>query len=356
MSWSFFSHRSRSLVLTLCLIASGCSLLGHKSESYLDARISPPLEIPADLDDSTISDLMAVPVATSTRNPLREDHGVPRPGQLLARGATDPVKIQKLGERRWLVVAEAPSSIWPKVVQFLADNGVGIQEERPSEGYLRSVDVSVSRSGRYRDAVRRIISESDQRARTVELRLEVEQGIHDGFTEVHMRYLYASPPPAVAWPGASSNSDVERALLLELGAYLKSDLDRVAFSIRGQEISARPKAWLTKEDDAGPPVLRLRLDYGRAWAMVVSAFANAEVNVTDADREKATMSVDMERVLLEGGSRGLFSFLGGGGEEELQIRFKPWREGFDVEVYQGEAPAPDELGQKVLVLIREYAS
>jgi hypothetical protein len=35
---------------------------------------------------------------------------------------------------------------------------------------------------------------------------------------------------------------------------------------------------------------------------------------------------------------------------------KPWREGYDVSVFQGEVPAPDELGQRVLLLIREYAT
>ena len=341
--------------IAFCVVAGGCSLvgLGGNDDGYLDARVAPPLEVPTDLDDSTIMDLMVVPpLATMQRRP--RDNDVPQPGQLTNRGAIDPVKLQKLGQRRWLVIAEAPSSIWPKVIQFLRDNGVRVVEEVPPDGYLRTEEVSVARGARYRDVVRRIITELDQRARAVELRMQIEQGIRDGFTEVHIRYLHSADAPLVGWPEHSTGIEVEEKLLLELGGYLRADLDRRAHSKLGREISSQPKAWLAKEGGR-PSVLRLRLDYGRAWAMVASAFSNAEVDVTDADRDNAIMFVDVERDFLEGHSRGLFRPFGGG-SEELEIRLEPWPGGFDVAVYQGEAPAPEELGELVLVLIRDFAT
>ena len=339
-------------ILVLCVLAAGCSLVGlGGTEGYMDARVAPPLEVPAGLDDSSISDLMVVP-STSSLGRLSGEQEVPRPGQLIARGATDPVKVQKLGERRWLVITEAPRSVWPKVIQFLADNGVAPVEEVPTEGYIRSGEFTISRGRRYRDAVRQIVADSDRSARRVELRLRIEQGNRDGHSEIHIRYLDASDAPLFGWPEKSRNIDVEDALLMELGAYLKGDLDRVAVSMLAQEISTKPKAWLAK-DGTSPSVLRLRMDYNRAWAMVVSAFANAEVNVTDSDRDNAVMLVDMERDLIEGES-GFFNWFSG--SEELEIRLKPWREGYDVAVFQGEVPAPDELGQRVLLLIREYAT
>lgn len=339
-------------ILVLCVLAGGCSLVGlGGTGGYMDARVAPPLVVPAGLDDSSISDLMVVPGASS-RARLSGGHTVPRPGQLIARGATEPVKVQKLGERRWLLITEAPRSVWPKVIQFLADNAVAPVEEVPSEGYIRSLEFTMVRGRRYRDAVRQIVADSDRSARRVELRLRIEQGIRDGHSEIHLRYLDASDAPLFGWPERSRNVDVEVALLMELGRYLKDDLDRVAVSMLAQEISTKPKAWLAK-DGSSPSVLRLRMDFNRAWAMVVSAFANAEVNVTQSDRDNAVMLVDMERDLIEGES-GFFNWFSG--SEELEIRFKPWREGYDVAVFQGELPAPDELGQRVLLLIREYAT
>ncbi len=342
----------RSIFL-LCVLAGGCSLigLGGDKNGYVDAQVAPPLEVPSDLDDSTISDLMVVPMATAQPRSSRS-YKVPRPGQLIARGSTEPVKIQKLGERRWLVITEPASSVWPKVKQFLRDNGVAPVEESPSEGYIRTAQFSVARGRGNRDAVRQIVADSDRSARRVELRVRIEQGIRDGNSEIHIRYLDASNAPLFGWPESSRNIDVEEALLTELGIYLKDDLDRVAVSMLAQDISTKPKAWLEK-DGEGPSVLRLRMDYNRAWAMVVSAFANAEVNVTDSDRDNAVMLVDMERDLIEGES-GFFDWFSG--SEELEIHLKPWQEGYDVTVFQGEGPAPDELGQRVLLLIREYAT
>jgi outer membrane protein assembly factor BamC len=187
----------------------------------------------------------------------------------------------------------------------------------------------------------------------VELRLRIEQGIRTGHSEIHLRYLYSTDAPSSEWPEQSSNTDVEAALLLEIGRYLKDDLDRVAFSKLAQEISTQPKAWLERRG-AEPSVLRLRLDFGRAWAMVVSALANAEVNVTESDRDSAVMSVDMERDLLEGDEGGFFNWFSG--SEQLVIRLKPWREGFDVGVFQGDAPAPNEISERVLLLIQDYAT
>ena len=41
------------------------------------------------------------------------------------------VRMQRLGDRNWLVIPEAPTTAWPKMKQFFADNGVVLADDRP---------------------------------------------------------------------------------------------------------------------------------------------------------------------------------------------------------------------------------
>ena len=50
----------------------------------------------------------------------------PLPGTIYAADNRGEIRIQRLGDRIWLVVPEPPTTVWPKIKQFLADNGVAV--------------------------------------------------------------------------------------------------------------------------------------------------------------------------------------------------------------------------------------
>ncbi|MDP5052459.1 MAG: outer membrane protein assembly factor BamC, partial [Congregibacter sp.] len=118
------------------------------------------------------------------------------------------------------------------------------------------------------------------------------------------------------------------------------------------------KAELSTASD-GQPILRLNLDFDRAWASVTQALDNAEVSVTDLDRSEGVLYVDLPESLLSGEPerRGLFGGKRKGSMRAMQIRVTPYdKGGYQVRaVDKTAAPIEPERAREVLNLIREYA-
>ena len=96
---------------------------------------------------------MAIPQVSSAQRHVNFEGGAPRPEAIYAREEAEGVKIQKLGDQRWLLIPQPPAVVWPKVKQFFADNGVAIELEQPQTGRIDTEWLTVS-SNAARDVVR----------------------------------------------------------------------------------------------------------------------------------------------------------------------------------------------------------
>ena len=112
------------------LLGSGCSLLSDdrglvvdRSKEYTTVEEHGPLKVPDGLEPAAESAAFALPEIINTNGAIFPDRA-PRPQPIYADDRNKGVKIQKLGDRRWLVIGERPAIVWPKVKQFLAENGV----------------------------------------------------------------------------------------------------------------------------------------------------------------------------------------------------------------------------------------
>ena len=130
--------RTLAVVLMGCLIA-GCSWMRpgeegiflNPKDDYLDAYQHPELEVPEDLPEIGDSDPFPIPPTEVAENPQFYPNRPPLPDAIYANDKRDEVRIQRLGTRRWLVIPEEPTTVWPKLKQFLADNGVAVPWENP---------------------------------------------------------------------------------------------------------------------------------------------------------------------------------------------------------------------------------
>lgn len=366
---------SRMFLLLLALTA-GCSWMNDdkgifvdKSDDYLLVRENKPLDIPPGLDPTRVQDPFPIPQITDRLRPEYYPRRPPRPDAIYSNDNRDEVRIQRLGDRRWLVIPEPPTTVWPKVKQFLAENGVPLDWESPGDGRIDTQWLDVTAPSR--DVIRQVIRDGKS-ADSLEggrdrLLLRVEPGLRERTSEVHVRYEnteFAAPSAAdvVDLTSVPSHSaQIEQEELTELGAYIAARVAEQTVSMVAQEIGAGVKSYLDI-DTGGDPVLRLRLDRERAWATLGQSLSRANVEVTDANEDtgvyRIALPADLDVEAKKPGLLGrMFSF-GGDDLRDLELKLLPGQDGgFVVSALDADGNALDrEFSQQVLVLIREYAS
>ena len=382
MIWNRFSIvRTAIIIFLLPTLAVGCGWFGKNQpeekdpNDYLQAKPVADLRVPADLPSKPGLDPFPVPEIPPQTNPSFYPQRPPLPDAMYANDNRNEVRIQRLGGRAWLAIPEPPTTAWPKIKQFFADNGVAFAFEDPEEGRLNTVWLALDSEG-YRDVVRATMLGVKQAEGLVNgkdrLLIRVEQGLQPTATEVHLRHdndqQGSQITGAVAGLSAitSDSNDAENKLLSEIGAYIAARVAESTVSRVAQEIGSGAKTELIRNAD-GHPVLRLFLDRGRAWATLGQSLRNAEVvevAVLEQSSETASIQVLLPQSLF-GGDRSVgvlcrLTFSCSGADDvsvTLRMTPSPQSEVFDVLVFDGEAPLADnDLAQQILVLIREYAA
>jgi outer membrane protein assembly factor BamC len=365
--------RGFSLLLLLLSIA-GCGwynddkgIFVNREDDYIDTVERRPLIIPSDLEEEQVQDPLPLPPANTILNAEFYPEEPPRPDAIFASDNRDEVRIQRLGSRRWLVVPEGATTVWPKVRQFLAENGIRIAWENPRVGRIDTQWLEIG-DGNYRDVVRSVISDMRQEVGISRgkdrVLLQVEQGLRERSSEIHLRYQNTGLDPNAQDEIGDLNSvpsqalEIETELLNEVGAYIASKVSEQSVSRVAQVISAGVKSEVTR-DSSGEPVLALRLDYDRAWATIAQALNRANVEVLELDQQVGTYHVLIPDDVFTGGTSGwLDGLFGGGREYDLLLRFKKTGDNrYYVSVADptGE-PVERALSQEVLTMIREFSS
>ena len=362
-----------SMTLVGTFLVAGCSLLGKDravfgstKNDYLDAKEAPAsLIVPEDLDATAVRDSWPIPVIEL--RPLQKvfPDKAPMPTALWGREDDSSIRIKKLGERRWIVVGETPDQVWPVVKQFLADNGVGIAGQRAEEGLIFSEALKVE-DEEYADVVRAVLRSTKRGTGSFDgidqILFRVEQGIRRGSAEVHVRHVNKKTSlDKIDWPEKSSTVSIEAELVNELGAYFAAGLVQPSVSIVGRQISTGSKAAVVR-DDKGYPVLHLNVDFDRAWATVGQALERSEMNVTALHRDEGYFEVDIDPEILTGESEGLFRRMIPGqsdrySDHSVIVRIDAVENGHDVNVRSLKGgPVSVELGEQILVMLREFAA
>ena len=362
--------RMPGLVLGAALLLPGCGwLMGDdgyfrdREGDYRDERPRPPPVVPMDLRADTIGDAMFIPEVPGMDGYLAQaDFELPRPASLFAREEDRGVRIQRFGGESWVVAPDPPSLVWPRLLQFLADNGVSVEREVPRDGLLETQWVEIS-GERYRDVVRTILVEEGADLPLHRFKVEVGQAVRRGATEISLVHLGATEAEhAREWPERSTNPRVAETLLNELAGYLAAEVGQGGISLRAQSIATQPKAEVVAPRDE-PPALRLRLDYDRAWATIGTALNNAEIQVLESDSATGNYQVRFDESALRGEEPGWFRRTFSFGDparrgDLLTLRLQPASEGFALEVFDrdGNARVDRDTAEQVLLVVREFAS
>ena len=331
--------------------------------SYLDAKTTPELYIPPHMDHGIIVDSWVVPEIQD--RPLAKvfPSGAPRPVAIVGESNPDLVRIRKLGERTWMVVQRTPETVWPVIKQYLEEDGVALRVEDATQGLLISdaLELEGAQAGTIQSMVANGKENSSPEAGTDWVAVRVENGIRPGSAEVHLRYVLepelASDPQ---WPQVSSDVAIEQAILTAFAQYDAGGRVEPTVSSVGRQISLQTKAEVTL-DEEGFPLLRLNVDFERAWATVAGAIRNAELEITSTDVDRRIFNIAVSKEALGDKQGGIFRKLMPGSSEDekrlVQVRVEEDGVGFNVRLFrEGETSMSIDLAQQILSLLREYAA
>jgi outer membrane protein assembly factor BamC len=297
------------------LSTSGCSSLfgdeGYfrdRGDDYLRTDVIEPMKLPEGVLSTRVSDLYAIPAVQKSTFEEVAEFEVPRPQALSANAFTDKVKIQKLGDSRWILINVNPSQAWPKVRQFLAANGLSVSNTDATNGLIETAWLKFKDDEGSRD----------------KYRLRIEQGVQPDTSEIHALHIQVKQSVAdsgsVGWPDTSHSTERENWMLDELASALASDESTgQSASLLASTIGVGSKVDLAVKE--GEPLLVLNLDGQRAWATVAASVSKGGFTPIGNNREAGIFYVDYAEINpeAEDDELGFFAKMLGGGDENEDV-------------------------------------
>ncbi len=300
--------RPAARALAACLLAwlAGCSWISQTTDrvlpdrraDYKKARQVDRLEVPPDLIHSTADDALVVPdVSPSGTATYSEYAGERRAGARRAAAGVLPevegVRVEREGDRRWLVVRGEPPQVWAKVRDFFLAQGFLIKREDPTVGVIET-DWAENRADIPQGPIRRLLGKMLDAAYSAatrdRFRVRIERGAEPGTTEVYLTHfgveeVYTSDDPmdrSTAWQPRPRDPDLEAEMLTRLMVYLGTERER-ARRMLAQARERRTPVRLGR-DAEGRPALVVGEAFPEAWRLVGMALDRAGFTVEDRDR------------------------------------------------------------------------
>jgi outer membrane protein assembly factor BamC len=289
-------------ILFLALILPGCGLFSkdglfhNRADDYLDAREHPVIRVPEGLDSQALGQLYAIPdVAEPLIPDARSD--ILRPQPLGTSLLEEEIKVQSLGDRRWVWINRAPAEVWPRVRNILNTNDVGVARAEAAEGLIETVWVEFD----------------DDPGNLHRYRLNIEQGMQTDTTEVSINHAVMPKDGEIPpWPESSVADERERTMADFLASGLAGDVNAGSVSLLAQSIGTGAKVEMVVATDIDPYLL-IKLGYDRSWASVAHSVSREEFLLVDQDRTRGLFYVNLKEDV-ERDKPGFFSRMLGGGK------------------------------------------
>lgn len=369
----FASHIQLLVMVTAAVALSGCGtwekVVGKKAD-YKQSRTEAPLEIPPDLNSSTIEDALVVPDgAATTYSEYASGERKTEPGATGILVQPQNMRIERRGDKQWLVVQASAEQVWPKVRDFWLQNGFLLTMDDPKVGILET-DWAENRADIPQDFIRRTIGKaldalySSSTRDRFRMRLErtgpdtTEIFIaHRGMEEV----VQGSPTneTGTIWKPRPNDPELEAELLKRLMVSLGAEEQKAKTELAQPDQQPAPRSQLVV-NAAGEALLVVEQGFSRAWREVGLALDRVGFTVEDRDRAAGTYFVRYNDPLKEDKKRGFLSRMAFWKDEDPlsaeQYRILLTAEGEKTNVaVQNAAAKPDNspTAKRILTLVQE---
>ena len=357
---------SASLSFTGCgVFDKTVGIIVNERDNYLDAQQVEKISVPADLDGDRIADIWEIPDIEEIPAAKFYATAAPRPVSIVGDADPDLIRIQKLGERSWMVVRRKPDTVWPLVRQFLRFHNIDVKSEEPVDGIIVTQPLRITSSDSTSMLHTTIRAANPDASDDDFLVFKVEQGMRRGSSEVHLKYLsHTSQLGHADWSMPSPKSDLTNEILRQLAQFEVDDMVEEAVSRIGQDVAVLPKIVLSR-DDLGFPTLRFNVDFERAWATILSAIERSPYGVATKELESRLIELDIDSKKLDRSQRESLGELLIDMEKKakvdepisIQILVNPYENSNDIELKRTDGNELTlEVKEHFLVMIQQFAS
>jgi outer membrane protein assembly factor BamC len=310
-----------SLIVVLALGLTACSSFSSLTASdKVDYKKQgevrgPNLALPPDLITAQADRRFIVQDGTATMSEYSQ--AVKKSSQMRTNVLTGipGMKIERDGDKRWLVVDKSAASLYPQIKDFWQENGFLLLIDSPSTGILET-DWAENRTKIPQDIIRRTLGkvldslyDSGERDK-FRTRLEVQKPevteiyiSHKGAIEVPLKD--ASTTISTRWTVRPSDPELEAIFLTRLMERLGMTQEQAKAQITTSAAAPKtPKAKLI--EDGAETRIEMTQSFDRAWRDVGLALDRSNFTVDDRDRSKGIYFVRYVNPKDLGDSRGWF--------------------------------------------------
>ncbi len=305
------SNNKLSYLVVVALFISGCAstdIMGKLPDNrlnYKTSKVTNPLEIPPDLTQSSMDDVLAVPELSGADNANLSTYQNER-GTVSEQSLAHSLKnVHRSGDATWVEINARPDVVFDNAKLFWTRNGlnlsrvdknIGIMEtdwleaqpNMPTTGIARLISTVVSplSDTDMRDKFRTRIDYDGQKTfvyvthygatkEEVNLQGKVIKSSHNKKDAKHF-----------AWVASSRNPELEVEMLRRLNLYLNQRGNQNVASTDDGKSSAIQFSQLAD----GTPVLVMNTDFNKAWALLGIAIDRAGYALDGQNRQNGTYS------------------------------------------------------------------
>tara|TARA_E500000178_G_C16990213_1_gene740415 strand:- start:578 stop:1606 length:1029 start_codon:yes stop_codon:yes gene_type:complete len=336
------------LIMAACFTLSGCSWLGieDNSNDYLLSPETQVLVVPEQLSASKLGQLYSIPpVSGDISTPSSTE--VPRPQPVSVNTFEQLVKIQKIDQKRWILINNKPSELWPRVRNILNKNSIGSAKADGSSGVIETAWLSYN-------------SDPDNVHR---FRFTISPGLQLNSTEISVLHQLKSIDQEANnnWPASSHSDAKEQDMVSFLANQLVAQPDYASVSLLAQDIGGESKVEIIKPEVADPYIL-VNLSFDRTWASINYSAARGGFTLVDQDTTKGLLLVNYSDDMVEQESSGISSWFNANNKEQVlaanyRILVEQVESSIEIRIVSLEGDSlGKELALKLLNIVRSNMS
>ena len=282
------------VVAAAAALAAGCSIMETDKIDYKSAGKGISLEVPPDLSQLTRESRYVVPGGAVTASSYSV--GSSLPGVPTAASAIGDVRIERVGNQRWLVINRPADQLWGPVRDFWQESGFLLAMEQSNLGIMET-DWAENRAKIPQDVIRstlgKLLDSAYSTAERDRFRTRLERSptgateifiSHRGMIEV---YANTTSKESTMWQPRPSDPELEaeflRRLMVKLGA------PQAQAQALASTAPAKATSRITTVNNQ--PVVVLDEAFDRAWRRVGLTLDRTGFTVEDRDRSQGTYFV-----------------------------------------------------------------
>ncbi|MBJ7380298.1 MAG: outer membrane protein assembly factor BamC [Polynucleobacter sp.] len=318
---------STPLIAILALTLVGCGTFSNDKVDYKTGRSSktgPDLTIPPDLVTAQADRRYIVQDGTATMSEYNQAIKKVDQSKTNVLTGIPGMRIERDGERRWLVVDKPAKDLYPQIKDFWQENGFLLLVDSPSTGIMET-DWAENRAKIPQDFIRqmlgKVIDSLYDTGERDKYRTRLEPNSSGG-TEVYITQKGAVEKCArdgdgscnfTVWQARPNDPELEAVFLARLMERLGLTQEQAKAQVANATVIKTPKAQLVEEGS----VTRIDMNqsFDRAWRDVGLALDRSNFTVEDRDRSKGIYYVRYVNQKDTGEKKGWFSRTFGSDDE-----------------------------------------